>query len=188
MIDALEHAAAALASQPAAVALLLLAATLIVEDAATIAAGLLSAAATVDPALSLAAVIAGTVIGDIGLYAVGHVIAGSRTGERLAARQDVGRAAVWLNRHQVQAVLAARVTPGLRFPVFLASGLGRAPFPQFAMLVVASVPPWTGLLFYASLTAGEAGAAMLGAWSAPLALVSLATIVLLPRHRKEPVQ
>lgn len=161
----------AAAGNPALLAFALFGATLIAEDLATIAAGVLVAQIDTPAAAALAAVILGTAAGDIALYAFGRWGAHTRTGKRLRARIDVRRAESWVRARALWLVFAARFTPGLRLPVFTASGLVRAPAAHVIAIVAFTTPIWTAALFETARIAGSRGAETLLTAILPLGLL-----------------
>lgn len=167
---------ACLAATPALMALAIIAATFVVEDAATIAVGVLASRMLVDPGLAVAALLAGTIIGDFGVYALG------RGAGRLPffRSRRFPRAEAWLRSRGGVAVALARFVPGSRLPVYSASGFVRMPFIRFAVLIVATGLVWTPALFFLSTT-GAATAAMLSAPAVWLLALLLMSIVVLPR-------
>lgn len=148
----------AIADSPLLLAAVLVGATLLAEDAATIAAGLLVSQTDASVAVALGSVIAGTAAGDLGLYACGRWGAGTRVGLRLRQRSDVRRAETWIARRIYPLVLAARFIPGLRLPVFTASGIVGGRALPIATIILITTPLWSSLLFEAARRSGEAGA------------------------------
>lgn len=165
-------------------AIVLFGATFIVEDLATIAAGVLVARTDADPIAALSAVILGTAIGDLALYALGRWGAGTKPGQLLRARDDVRRAEVWIAGRVLGLVFAARFLPGFRLPVFTASGLVAAPLAPVAAIIALTTPLWTGSLFVAARFAGEAGAARFVTTIIPFGLLLGLGALLLRRQRK----
>jgi membrane protein DedA with SNARE-associated domain len=147
-----------LAETPLLLAVVLFGATLVAEDAATIAAGLLVSQTDASIAIALGSVIVGTAAGDVALYACGRWGAETRPGLRLRARSDVRRAEAWIARRIYPLVLAARFVPGLRLPIFSASGLVGARAAPIVAIILITTPLWSSLLFEAARRSGEAGA------------------------------
>lgn len=144
----------ALASQPATLFAVIFALTFVLEDAVAVAAGLLAGRMSVDPALALTAVVAGTVAGDLALHAAGRWLSESRAVCRLRAA-DAGRIEGKLRRHGLVAVALARFVPGTRLPVFLGSGLVGLPFWSSAAVIAATTLVWTPGVFWLSYGAGD---------------------------------
>lgn len=177
----IENAAAilmTLGSTPLAIALAIVVATFIIEDAATIGAALLAAGHAIDPPLALAALFIGIFAGDLGLYALG---AAART--RNAARKLIGEARMakgraWLQRRYLPALVGARFMPGFRLPTYTASGFLGLPFWPFALVALIAGVVWTGVMFSLVFAYGPAIAEELGAWRWALATVPLGVLLL----------
>jgi membrane protein DedA with SNARE-associated domain len=171
----------ALAGDPLLLALLLFAATFIAEDAATIAAGILVGTTGSDPYLALGAVIIGTALGDLSLYGFGRWGAATRIGAGLRSRDDVSRALSGIARRMLGLLIVARFVPGMRLPVFTASGLAAAPFRLVAAVVLLTTPIWTTALFEMARRAGAGAAGDLVGVAFWLSL-PLAAVLLAPRQ------
>lgn len=136
---------AGLATCPALFFIVVVAATLVLEDVTAVAVGSLVAAMRVDPVLGLAALLFGTVLGDLLLHGAGRLgrghpwVSRKLAGTPGAAR--IGRS-IWL-------VAAARVVPGLRVPAYVGSGVAGMPLARFILVVTATGLVWTPLLFLA---------------------------------------
>jgi membrane protein DedA with SNARE-associated domain len=170
-----------LTGDPLLLGLALFAATLIAEDAATIAAGVLVGGSGADPYLALSAVILGTAAGDLALYGVGRWGAGTALSARVRRRAEVERALTIMTRRMLSLLIVARFVPGLRLPVYTASGIAAAPFRLVATVVLLSTPVWTSLLFEISRSAGAQAADQLVS-SALLLGAALGLLTLIP-HR-----
>lgn len=171
----------ALASNPLLLVVALFAATFVAEDAATIAAGVLVGSTGADPYLALGAVILGTAIGDLALYGAGRWGARTAFGAKLRRREDVGRALNAFAQRMLGLLIVARFVPGMRLPVFTASGVASAPFRLVATVVLLSTPIWTTLLFEISRNAGAQAADQLIGMAIWLGL-ALGVLLLVPRH------
>lgn len=170
-----------LAGQPWLLVLALFAFTLLLEDAAAIAAGLLAASGALTPALALGAVLAGTVAGDLCLYAAGRHFARTAWGSRLVARAQAHPTHARLRTHAWPAVAAARFVPGLRLPVFTLSGTLRLPFARFAAIVLLTIALWTPALFLLAMLLGRMSAEALGSWAWAPALLLLVLALVAPK-------
>lgn len=159
----------------------LLLATFVLEDVATVAAGLLAAGGMIDPAVALAALIAGTVLGDLGLYGAGRWLGRLRWTARMLRRAEGHRLRRRVARNAVLASAAARFVPGTRLPVFLLAGLLQARFAAFAAVICATTMIWTPALFTLSREAGRVGAERLGGWGLLVAAALIAVAVIAPR-------
>jgi membrane protein DedA with SNARE-associated domain len=169
-----------LASDPTLLIIALFAATFVAEDAATIAAGVIVGGTGADPYLPLGAVILGTAIGDLALYGAGRWGAETAIGAKLRRREDVGRMLAALARRMLGFLIIARFVPGLRLPVFIASGVAQAPFRLVAAVVALSTPIWTTLLFEIARNAGVLAADQLAGMAIWLGL-ALGALFIVPR-------
>lgn len=170
------------ADNPVALAVMLFGATLVAEDLATIAAGILVAQVDTPPAMALIAVIFGTAAGDIALYAFGRWGAHTRYGKKLRMREDVRCAEIWVRARALWLVFAARFMPGLRLPVFTASGLVRAPAGPVIAIVAFTTPVWTAALFETARLAGSHSAETLAVAILPLGLLIVLSSILVRRR------
>ncbi|TRW17534.1 DedA family protein [Glacieibacterium frigidum] len=158
----------------------LVAATFVLEDVATVAAGILAGRMSIDPFTAVAAVIVGTIAGDLALYAVGRWLGTSRLATQFRARSD-GRLEDRLRRHGLMAVAVARFVPGTRLPIFFGSGVVRTPLAKLTLVIVGTTLVWTPALFVASSQAGGALFTNLNAGTIALAAGVLAAVMLAPR-------
>lgn len=157
----------------------LVAATFVLEDVATVAAGLLAGRMSIDPVVAITAVVAGTIAGDLALYAVGRWLGTTRLAAQLRARTD-GSAEARLRRHGLLAVAVARFVPGTRLPVFFGSGVVRTPFALIAAVMAGTTLLWTPVLFLASSHAGASVLAVVTPTTLSLAAALLAAVFLAP--------
>lgn len=161
--------------------------TFVSEDLTCIAAGALVAQGAVTPVEAVAACSAGIFLGDLALYFCGRVL-----GLRFARGEKYARAGQWLRRRGLVAVLLSRFTPGMRLPVYVASGLARVPVARFSAFLLFSCLIWTPLLVLLSAQLGEqilaAGLAShaRGVAGAALAAGVMAAGWLLVRHAPRP--
>jgi membrane protein DedA with SNARE-associated domain len=122
-------------------------ATFLLEDAATVAVGLLASQMIVDPALAIAALVVGTVAGDLLLHLLGRFAGNTGWAGRLKTNERVIKIEKWLQRRSLVAIAAARFLPGFRLPTFVASGFLRVPFSQVALVITGVTLVWTPGLF-----------------------------------------
>lgn len=172
----------AVADNPILLAIVLFGATFIAEDLATIAAGIVVAQVDASPVAALTGVILGTAVGDIALYAFGRWGAHTRFGKRLRRRDDVRRAESWVQARALWLVFAARFMPGLRLPVFTASGLVRTPAWPVAAIIAATTPVWTAALFETARLAGSQNAERLTMAILPLGFLIILSCVAVRRR------
>jgi membrane protein DedA with SNARE-associated domain len=158
-----------LASQPALLLAAVFVATFILEDAAIIAAGLLAAKGILDPVAAIAVLVLGTSAGDMGLHVAGRRASRWNWVRRQSRQPAVGRALRWIERRWWFALVAARFAPGLRLPVYLASGVVRLPPLRCAVVILLASLVWTPGLFLLS----AAGGTVLGEHAARSALAAV---------------
>jgi len=158
-----EILASAEGSKPLQAAAIILG-TFILEDAATLLAAMQVASGTVSLPLALAALYAGIVLGDLGLYGLGALSARNPWARRLVPprRQDIGHD--WVRRRVIPLVLISRFVPGLRLPTYTTLGFLRAPIGQFALAAVGATLVWTSGLFFVCLKLGVLMEHYLGIW------------------------
>ncbi len=153
--------------------------TFILEDAATLLAAMQVATGAIELPLALAALYAGIVLGDLGLYGMGRLSNSNGWARRLvpARRQDLGRE--WVSQRIVAIVLVSRFIPGLRLPTYTTLGFLRAPFAKFAGAAIIATLLWTSGLFFVSLKVGLLLMHYLGVWRwAGLVVFGLMLIVI----------
>ena len=143
---------------------LILLGTFVLEDAATVLAAMDVQVGRVAIAVALGSLYAGIVIGDLGLYGLGRMVARVPWAYRLvsAERLRVGKA--MLNTHVTKVVFISRFLPGARLPTYTACGYLGVNFLRFAMTAVVATLIWTSLLFSVSLRVGALLMEHLGAW------------------------
>jgi membrane protein DedA with SNARE-associated domain len=152
--------------------------TLVSEDLTCVAAGISVRAGHLHWSAAIAGCFVGIYLGDLGLWAVGRL--GGRPalewrwiGRRLP-RERLARYGEWFDRHAAGAILAARLVPGTRLPVYVAAGaLGRKGG-RFALWTFVAALVWTPALVLLAAGAGDSFAAPFrkylgGGWLAVLA-------------------
>ncbi len=152
--------------------------TFVLEDAATLLAAMQVAAGAVSLPVALAALYAGIVLGDLGLYGLGNLSGKFAWAQNLVPRrrQDIGRN--WVSQRVVPIVLVSRFVPGLRLPTYTTLGFLRAPIVKFTLAAIAGTLVWTSGLFFVSLKLGTLMLTYLGIWRwAGLAVFSLLLIL-----------
>lgn len=144
----------ALADCPVVLAVAIIAATFVLEDLATITVALLVAHMVIGGWLALAALVAGTALGDIAIYLVARLAGDTRPVRRLLDRPLVRPAKTWLAGNAVAMVVFARFVPGLRLPVFAGAGSVQMPFARFAITITLATLVWTPGLYLAARELG----------------------------------
>ena len=135
------------AQHPLFLALMILLGSYVLEDAAIISAALLSADGMISTQLAFFALFLGVFTGDLGLYFIGAQL---KRLPWLAGKLDldaVDKARGWLQNNMTTTVLIVRVVPGLRLPVYVASGYFQLSFVRFFYLVLMASLLWTGFVF-----------------------------------------
>jgi membrane protein DedA with SNARE-associated domain len=152
--------------------------TFILEDAATLLAAMQVASGALALPLALAALYAGIILGDLGLYGLGRLSNGNRWARRLVPRRRASLGRKWVSQRIVPIVLVSRFVPGLRLPTYTTLGFLRAPFAKFAGAAIIATLLWTSGLFFISLRLGVLLMRYLGVWRwAGLAVFALVLIV-----------
>lgn len=154
----------ALSEQPLIIALAIILATFILEDAATIGAALLSIDGMISPWLALAALYIGISLGDMGLYGLGRLAA---INEKVRAR--IGEVKLragrrWLRRRLAVALFGARFMPGMRLPTYVTTGFLRIPFEKFTLYAVVAATVWTTAFFSIVFFFGHVVGEFIGSW------------------------
>jgi len=184
--DGISQTLTLFAADPIAIAAAIFFATLLLEDATAIVVGLLASQMVVEPMPALAALLTGTIFGDVTLHVVGRYAGDTVSGQRLLTKPAVERAVRWLRARSVPTLFAARFIPGLRLPVYLGSGFLRIPFHRCLLLIVGTGLIWTPALFWVSATGGTIAAEQMGHAGLLLAPVLVVVFALksLARHRR----
>lgn len=183
MMDDPLASATALLADAEFIALAAFLATFILEDLAIVAAGLLAADGRATIGALIAALMAGVLIGDLGLYGLGKLAARFPAIERLIGpgRVEAGRA--FLERRTIMAVLVSRMTPGARLPTYVAAGYVGASFTRFCLAAIPAAVCWTLALFFAAYGIGAAAVSGLANLQWVAAALLLATTAWVFRKR-----
>lgn len=155
-----------LGSSPAAIAVAIFLATFVLEDAATVAAALLAASGAISPPLALATLFAGILGGDLALYGLGSAARTQQWARHRIGDERIERGRLWLNDRLTASLVTARFVPGMRLPVYSASGFLGVGFRSFAAIAACASLVWTVLAFSVIYMIGETADAALGsiAW------------------------
>ena len=165
----------------------IVAATLVLEDAATVIVGMMAADETIPVAVALAALYVGIAGGDLGLYGLGNLASRNHWARRLVPFESYERSQHWLRRRLIVAVATSRFVPGTRLPVYTACGFLRMPLGHFSAAVAVATIVWTTLLFSASYAFGSWAAAEIGIWRWPAGLAAAGLVILaghIAAHRR----
>jgi membrane protein DedA with SNARE-associated domain len=166
-----------LGSNPWAIAIAIVAATFVLEDAATIAGALLAASGVIAPLAVLAALFTGIFAGDLGLYGLGAAARTRAWARRFIGERRMVKGRAWLKRRYVTALLGARFMPGFRLPTYSASGFLGLPFWPFAGVAAAAGLVWTTLVFSLVYFFGLMIVEELGIWRWALAALLFVLIL-----------
>lgn len=163
----------AVANQPVLLVLAIVVATFILEDIATVTVALLASHMVIDGATAVAALVLGTVLGDLAVYYVAKRAAHLPWVSRLLGGGGLKPVLAWLERNALAMVVIARFTPGLRLPVFAGAGTIGVPARGFAIVIALSTLIWTPGLYWVASSLGMAGLERLGVygWVLPAALI-----------------
>ena len=170
-----------LGSSPWAIAVAIVLATFVLEDAAIVGAALLAASNVIGAPLALSALTFGIFAGDIGLYGVGVAARQQTWARRHVGEERLARGRQWLDRRLVPALIGARFMPGFRLPTYAASGFFRVPFLTFAATTAGASVVWTVLVFSLVTMFGTAAIDLLGAWTWPVGGALLVIAYFSPR-------
>ncbi|MBO6575846.1 MAG: alpha/beta fold hydrolase [Rhodothermales bacterium] len=134
-------------------------ATLGSEDLATIGAGLMAARGTLTFLQAFLAALAGIVIGDVGLYALGRwagrPLISRRPFRWFVSEERLRVGEKWFDERGIRAVLVSRFIPGTRLPTYLAAGVLKAPFGRFLGYFLLAALLWTPALVALSMWLGQ---------------------------------
>ena len=156
--------------------------TFVAEDLTCVAAGLAVAHGALTLPAAIAACAAGIWLGDLGLWLVGRAVGATvlswrRVKEHVPA--EVGsRFRDWFHGHAPRVILASRLAPGTRLPLYLAAGACRTSFVRFAVWTAVAVSIWTPVLVTASLVAGARSEHWLAVGRGGIVFGALLTLVL----------
>src|SRR5215471_11759136 len=91
-----------ISTNPAVLALAIFAATFLLEDATMVAAALLAASGMIPAPLAFAALYAGIVVSDWGLYGLGAAARSSSLARRIVGEERITKAGTWLRGRLLQ--------------------------------------------------------------------------------------
>lgn len=171
----------ALAS-PWLIGLAIVAGTFVHEDIATVVTGMLVADGTVSAMVALPALYVGIVLGDIGLYGMGRLIALNRLSRRVSQKRRFSTLKVWLDERLVAGVFLVRFMPGLRMSAYTTYGFFAMPLARFVVSVVLAASIWTTGLFLLSYKFAAITAHWLGVLRWPVLIVAAIVPLMIARH------
>lgn len=138
--------------------------TFVLEDAATVLAAVDVEMGRLATAVALGSLYAGIVLGDLGLYGLGRLVARVPWAARLVPPERLRAGQAMLQPHVVKVVFISRFLPGARLPTYTACGYVGVDFTRFALTAIVATLIWTSLLFGVSLHVGKLLMEYLGAW------------------------
>jgi membrane protein DedA with SNARE-associated domain len=162
-------------------AVLIVLGTFVLEDAATVLAAMQAQSGAIAIPVALSALYAGIVLGDLGLYLLGHLSAKVRWAARIIPPRRMRQGRDWLSGRVFQVVFISRFIPGARLPTYTACGFLGADWKRFALAAVVATLVWTSLLFGVSLKLGALLMQYLGPWRWAGAIGFVLVIFLLGR-------
>lgn len=165
------------AGNPVAQGILAALCTFILEDPTTITCGLLVADGRMSFESAAVGLSIGIAVGDLGLYALGYLLADKAVAWGWVTREHLERGRELAERHLITAVVAARFVPGMRIPCYAGAGAVRAPFWKFALIAAVASTIWTLLLLHLTVALGRAIFPLLEEWRWPVALGFLALLL-----------
>jgi len=118
--------------------LLIAAGTCFLEDAARCGVGLLVAAGHVGWWLAFAAMTAGGLLGDVGLYLIGRYCTLFLIRRRWVDAARLVWMETYFQNHAFKSVIGARFLPGARTVVYAAAGAVRYPMPRITLMLLAA--------------------------------------------------
>lgn len=130
------------------------------EEVAIVIAGVLSAQGHLEPSWAFVACLAGALVGDSVMYAVGRY-GGRRLLQvhprfaKLLGAQREARFEEAIQRHAFKVLLLSRFLVGIRGPVYLAAGIVRLPFRIYLLCDLVSATLVVGFFFGLSYAFGE---------------------------------
>ncbi len=167
---------------PWLIALAIIVGTFIHEDIATVLTGMLVADGITSIGVALPALYCGIVLGDIGLYGLGRLIALNRISRRVADGPRFVALKAWLDERLVAGVFMVRFLPGLRMPAYTTYGFFAMPLRRFVISVIFAASIWTTGLFYLSYKFAALTADWLGMLRWPVIVVATILPLLAIRH------
>ncbi len=155
--------------------------TFVLEDVATVSAALLSSYGHIQPEMAYVCLLAGIILGDLGLYGLGYGASRFKWAQSILEKKRVVMVHDWLDQREVVAVLAARFVPGARLPTYTAMGFFQLSFIKFMITVFVASVLWTTILFVAIFQIGEVFVEELHALRWPLAAIMILAVIFVPR-------
>lgn len=130
------------------------------EEAAIVIAGVLSSQNQLDWRIAFAVCLAGAVVGDSCMYAIGYrwghgIFTSHPRFAKLFASENEQQFQKAVEAHALKVMLLARFLVGIRAPVYVMTGVVRLPFRRFLLYDVISASLVVGVVFGLSYLFGE---------------------------------
>ncbi len=128
------------------------------EDAATLSGATLCLYGSLPLSVAYWACFLGIWIGDIGIYVIARFLGPTLLErpwvKRRISQTSVEQAEAWIRQRGAFVLLACRMTPGLRVPVYVVAGTLRMPSILFGAVTGLAAIIWVGAIFAAALALG----------------------------------
>lgn len=131
---------------PIAIGVFLALATLLSEDGALIAGSLLVGGAVLSATLVITALVAGIVLGDIGLYGIGALARESRFVRKRLSPRRMRRLKRWLDGREAVVLFLSRFLPGTRLPTYLGFGYLKLSLIRFTCVMTIAGITWVSAM------------------------------------------
>ena len=130
------------------------------EEVAIVAAGVLSSQDKLDWRIALAVCLAGAVVGDSFMYAIGYrwghgIFTSHPRFAKLFSSENKPQFEKAVESHALRVMLLARFLVGIRAPVYVMTGVVRLPFRRFLVYDIISASLVVGVVFGLSYVFGE---------------------------------
>lgn len=134
------------AGDPLYVALALGLATFLTEDGALIAGSLAVGAGALDPSLTILALTAGIIVGDLGLYAVGWSARRVPFFMRFIPQRTTVKVKRWAKKRETTLLFLTRFVPGTRLVTYMSFGFLRLSIVRFTVVLTIAGFLWVSLM------------------------------------------
>jgi membrane protein DedA with SNARE-associated domain len=130
------------------------------EEAAIVIAGVLSAQGHLVTAVAFAACLAGAVVGDSFMYAIGYrwghgLFTSHPRFAKMLSTENEAQFQQAIESHALKVMLLARFLVGIRAPVYLMTGAVRMPYRRFLVYDIISASAVVGVVFSLSYVFGD---------------------------------
>lgn len=155
---------------PIILILVIIIGTFVLEDATTIVVALTAASGQIGFGVALIALYIGIILGDLGLYTVGHLTSYHHNAKKLAYHRRLEPLREWLHNNLYIAIFSVRFVPGLRLPTYTAAGFFHLSFKRYTATVIVATIVWTTILFNLTYYFGIVTKGTLGMWRWPIGI------------------